>query len=141
MSDEDAATVVIDNGSAMCKAGFAGDDVPCAVFPSVIGTSRRDGVNMCKREYKVYVGDEAQLKYQHDLVTLKHPIEHGIITNCDDMEQLLHHTYYNALRVAPEEHPVLFSETSLNPKANCEKMTQVMFETFNVPGKILSTKE
>uniref|UniRef100_A0A183BN87 ANK_REP_REGION domain-containing protein n=1 Tax=Globodera pallida TaxID=36090 RepID=A0A183BN87_GLOPA len=69
------------------------------------------------------------------ILTLQYPIEHGIVTNWDDMETIWHHTFENEMQVDPNKHPVLITtEAQLNPKVNRNKMVQHMFEKFNVPA-------
>lgn len=131
MGDE-VSGLVFDLGSSIVKAGFAGDDAPRAVFPTIVGAPRRPAVMQGMGAKQHYVGDEAQS--QRGCLALRYPLENGIVQDWDALERVIHHTFYNELRVAPEEHPTLISEHPLNPIRNREKMCQVMFESFSVPA-------
>ena len=105
----------------MCKAGIAGEDTPYTIFPSIVGKPNTPEIITDIIYKNIYVGDEAE--ENRNFLKLFSPIEHGIITNWDDMEQIWHHCFYNELSVTPEEHPCLLTEAPLNPKSNREKMT------------------
>eukprot|EP01084_Bolivina_argentea_P167845 291200_1 len=132
---DEEASIIIDNGSYQIKAGFGGDDLPRSVFPTVVGRQRHMGVMIGMGKRDAYVGHEA-LK-RRGFERMCQPIEYGTIHNWDDMEKIWHHTFYNELRVAPEEHHLFVADkipSYQSPKVNREKMTQIMFETFNVPA-------
>ncbi|KAJ6245966.1 actin-42a [Anaeramoeba flamelloides] len=127
--------IVIDNGSEYTKAGFSGEDQPRSVFLTIVGRPRHVGIMVGNDQKAIYVGDEAQSK--RGILAIKYPIEHGIVCNWNDMEAIWEHVFKKELSVDPEEHPVLLSEPPLNPKANREMLTQMMFETFNTPSMSL----
>uniref|UniRef100_M1DF77 Actin n=1 Tax=Solanum tuberosum TaxID=4113 RepID=M1DF77_SOLTU len=106
-------TLVFDNGTRMTKAGFAGDDSPRIVFPSLVGHRRNSGIMVGMGSRDPYVGYEAESK--RFMLTLNHPIEQGI-------------------------HPVLLTEAPFNTKINRERMTEIMFEKFNVPAMHVATQ-
>ena len=97
--DEESQALVVDNGSGMVKAGFAGDDAPRAVFPSIVGRPRHQGVMVGMGQKDAYVGDEAQAK--RGILSLRYPIEHGIVTNWDDMvcHKLNNNCFHNLMHI------------------------------------------
>jgi actin-related protein len=128
----DCIPVVIDNGSGLCKAGFARADAPKAVFPNIVGRPRMPGIIVNDESREIYIGDEACAR--SSVLRLKYPMDHGLVTNWDDMERVWHHTFFYELRTDADEHPVMMTEVPQNLKQKREKMTQIMFETFNVPS-------
>lgn len=129
--------IVIDNGSGIVKAGFAGEDVPRATIPSIVGRPRVHGVMVPMAPIKdFYIGEEAQAK--RGILHLQYPIEHGVIHSWDDMEKIWSYTFRDVLDVSPCDHPVLLTEAPLNPKSNRERMMQIMFEKFGITALYIS---
>ena len=85
--DDDTVTLVVDNGSGVCKAGVAGDDATRVVFSSVIGRPcYQEAMVGVEGQKDFYVGSLAQEK--RSVLSLSYPIERGIITNWDDTEKV-----------------------------------------------------
>ena len=131
--DEDPKAIVIDNGSDAMKVGFSGDDGPRSIFPSRVGRPKVKNF-MVGQTKDVYVGDEAV--NLRGCLNLKRPLQQDIIQNWDDMEKIWHHSFFNELRVEPEDKPVLLTD-NIEDHVSRAKMTEVMFETFKVPALLI----
>lgn len=129
--------VVIDNGSGVIKCGFAGDQIPKCRFPNYIGRPKHVRVMAGALEGDVFVGPKAE--EHRGLLSIKYPMEHGIVTDWNDMEKIWNYIYSkDQLSTFSEEHPVLLTEAPLNPRQNREKAAEIFFETFNVPALFVS---
>ncbi|CAJ1965045.1 unnamed protein product [Cylindrotheca closterium] len=130
---EKNVAIVIDTGSGRTKAGFSDDEAPRTTFASLVAHPTTNwGPNA-----KKVVGQPAEGKW--GVLDVKQPIERGIVTNWDDIETLWHHTFYRELKTTPEFYPVFLTEVPMNPKANRERITEMMFETFKVPALYMNT--
>lgn len=100
-----------------------------------------------------FIGRKAQ--ELRGLLKIRYPIEHGIVTDWEDMERIWQYIYTDELKTLSEEvnhikylgksififyvqHPVLLTEAPLNPRANRDAAAQIFFETFNVPALFTS---
>ena len=134
MEDEEIKKpIIIDNGTGYIKAGFEGETEPKIVIPNQIGRPKLNGEN----KYDFYCGDD--IKENREKLRLTSPIERGEVKNWDDMEIIFGHILCK-LTDCQEEHNVLVSEPTMNPKSQKEKITQMMFETFNISGLYIANQ-
>ncbi|KAI5308474.1 Actin-like protein [Ascosphaera atra] len=126
------APIVLDNGSGTIRAGFAGEDLPKCYFPSFVGRPKHKRVLAGALEGDVFIGQRAQ--EVRGLLKIRYPLEHGIVTDWDDMEKIWQWVYEVELKTLSEEHPVLLTEPPLNPRTNRETAAQILFEQFNIPA-------
>ncbi|XP_005874409.1 PREDICTED: actin-related protein T2 [Myotis brandtii] len=132
----DSPAVIVDNGSGLCKAGLSGEIGPRHIVSSVVGHPKFQAASAGASQKQTFVGEEAL--HRKEALSLRCPIERGLIVGWDDMEELWRHLFEWELGVRAGERPVLMTEPSLNPREAREKMAAVMFETFQVPAFYLS---
>ena len=124
--------LVIDNGSSIYKAGFAGYDEPLSVFRCALGYPK--GIQLIgKGQEGPYIGEQVVEK-RGAISEARYPIERGIITCWYDMEQIWRYSFDKKLCVDPREHPVLLTVPPLSSPNYFERMAQTMFETFETPA-------
>lgn len=157
---DEVAAIVLDLGSHTCKAGYAGEDAPKAVFPSVVGSIEQTGmadavkvegdlessdakmnVNLdsekSKSKRKLYVGSQA-LGYRRDFMEVIPALKDGIVADWDVVDSIWDHAFRERLLIDPKEHPILLAEPSSNSQQQRERAAELMFESHKVPALFLA---
>ncbi|CAI9786875.1 unnamed protein product [Fraxinus pennsylvanica] len=149
---DEVSAVVVDLGSNTCKAGYAGEDAPKAVFPSVVGSIDQMEVDdpdipdkysestpdtKSKGKQKFYVGSQ-DLGFRRDHMEVLSPIKDGIVVDWDMVESIWDHALRKCLLIDPKEHPMLLAEPCSNTQQQREKAAEIMFEKYQVPALFLA---
>lgn len=85
---------------------------------------------------KYYI-DTTFLNVPRSNMEIQSYMKDGMIDNWDLFEKVLDYAYKRVIMSESELHPVLFSEASWNTRHNREKLTELMFEKYNVPAFFL----
>ncbi|XP_021905477.1 actin-related protein 4 [Carica papaya] len=157
---DEVSAIVVDLGSHTCKAGYAGEDAPKAVFPSVVGSidqmdvddtantnsgsatdSKNNAVandsNKGKGKCKLYVGSQS-LGFRRDHMEVLSPIKDGVVVDWDIVDSIWDHAFRECLLIDPKEHPMLLAEPSSNTQQQRERTAELMFEKYKVPALFLA---
>jgi centractin len=133
--------IVIDNGTGVIKAGFAGSERPRVVFRSCVGRIKHPRVmpGGALEGNDIFIG--SKVEENRGALRIEYPIESGVVQNWADMEKIWTYLYSkDNLNVASEEHAVLLTEAPLNPFSNREKAAEIFFEGLNVPALYCSVQ-
>jgi len=121
---------VCDNGTGFVKCGYAGQNFPEFIFPSMVGRP----MMRYEEEFKdlplkdIMVGDEAAA--YRSLLEITYPVENGIVQNWTDMGHLWDYTFHEKMKITPTEHKILLTEPPMNPKKNQKQMLENMLEKY-----------
>jgi actin-related protein 2 len=122
--------IVCDNGTGFVKTGYAGDNFPSLIFPSMIGKPMMRAEEDFKDvELKdVMVGDEcAEMRA---MLETSYPVENGIVKDWEGMGHLWDYTFHDRMKIDPKDHKIMLTEPPMNPKSNKKHMCENMFEKY-----------
>merc|ERR1711935_466449 len=126
--------VVLDNGTGFVKCGYAGENFPTAIFPSMTGrpTLRAETKVNGIQVKDLMIGDEAAA-LRH-MLNIKYPMDNGVVRSWEDMKHVWRYTFEEKLKEDPKNCKVLLTEAPNNGKPNRAKMVETMLEDFQVKG-------
>uniref|UniRef100_A0A8C4R127 Uncharacterized protein n=1 Tax=Eptatretus burgeri TaxID=7764 RepID=A0A8C4R127_EPTBU len=129
------AAVIVDSGSACCRAGLAGEENPRCCIPALVAAARRQHENGGNDQH--FVVGQAAAAQGHRLGragTVRSPSWRGVTTDWQALEVLWHHVFYKQLKMAPEDQAVFVTDSPFDPTTCREKVCELLFEQFGVPA-------
>ncbi|XP_028821288.1 actin-like protein 6B [Denticeps clupeoides] len=139
----EVGALVFDIGSFSTRAGYAGEDCPKADFPTSLGVNvEEEGSGDAGAEHERSTGrsfyiDTPALHVPRAGVELISPLKNGMIEDWDAFQAIVDHIYCKHVKSGPSLHPVLMSEAPWNSRLKREKLTELMFEHYNIPAFFL----
>lgn len=124
--------IVVDLGACNCKAGFAGEDSPRSIFPTLIAKSKNTDQNNSEQLHDFVVGNMTNSNV--DIPSIRSPFRNGLVTAKDDIEKIFIHIFENELHVDSERRPIVVSEPLENTREVRSCFAEVLFETFQIPS-------
>lgn len=123
--------VVIDIGSGYTKAGLSKNELPSATFPTIIAKRKNNIPSFEKKN--IWKGNEVY--YVKDIpLQVKHLIDEKRLFDFDDFEEFFNYTFYDQLKIAPEERAFLLSDIKGHNMEFRERTAQKLFEKYSVRG-------
>ncbi|CAG0921018.1 unnamed protein product [Notodromas monacha] len=127
--------IVCDNGTGFVKCGYAGNNFPTHIFPSMVGRPiLRASEKIGDIEVKdLMVGEEAS--HLRSMLEISYPMENGIVRDWDDMLVLWDYTFGpDKMNIDPRGCKIMLTEPPMNPMRNRERMIETMFEKYEFEG-------
>lgn len=130
-SGDDIGAIVADIGSSSSRIGFAGDDMPRAYLPSVVGSVKDENETIGKSLH-------FDLSSYRKGMVIEHPIIDGVISDWDLTEKLIEHSMKNYLNIELQDRPLLMAEKPYNSPESRHKSCELMLEKFGCSAFFLS---
>ncbi|KAL9648460.1 hypothetical protein ABK040_014080 [Willaertia magna] len=145
--EENNLSILIDNGSYHCRAGWSNEENPSIYFRPLCGKLKANEIknlHLPTRDDQLVLHNGGYLigNDLHPLDYLKFnarsPFDNDIITNFDYLEQVFDYIFF---KLGLEENndyslndiPILLTESILNPKSSRISTTELLFECYGIP--------
>lgn len=128
----DSKTLIFDIGSYNSRVGFAGNEEPAAIFPTVVGRRKFQNALAGISEDRIMVGFDASP--ERGVTELVEPVKQGLVTDFGAWSSIVRHAVDVKLGVDVRDFFTIFSAPIRSPHSNEQKMAEILFEEFQVKG-------